>query len=183
MHYVETSVLASYIIASDPGHETSRKALEDIASRHKLYTSSFTLIELHNTICRKMVKEREWELVDPLQKYLDMYLKADEKCRFLLSMVIIFLEDRLGVEFLEEASIYDLVSVVPGVKMPRIFMELVELSPTLLIRVKDLLHLAYASALSNAYEIRYFLTRDVDDFERVRDVARRRLKIEIILVK
>ena len=98
-------------------------------------------------------------------------------------MVIIFLQDRLGLEFLEEASIYDLVSVVPGVKMPRIFMELVELSPTLLIRVKDLLHLAYASALSNAYEIRYFLTRDVDDFERVRDVARRRLKIEIILVK
>ena len=182
MYYVDASVLASYIMASDPGHDACRKALENIPRTHRLYVSSYTLVELHNTICRKMLKEKRWKLIGPLQTYLDTYIGTADKCRFLLSMVVNFLRERLGVEFQEEVSLYDLTNI-NNLKIPRIFREAVELSPKLLIRTKDLLHLAYAFAFSNAYGVRYFLTRDLEDFERVKDEVEKLLKIEIVLIK
>ena len=64
MYYVDTSILISYVFKSDYGHENSRRILEDIVKEgHKLYASSFTLIEVCNTICRKVIKERKWELI------------------------------------------------------------------------------------------------------------------------
>lgn len=180
MYYVDTSVLASYLMASDSGHDASRKALEPRA--HKLYTSTYALAELHSAICRRILREKQWKLIDQLQRYLDAYKEPDKKCRFLLSMIVSLLRERLGIVFLEEAGFYDLVNV-DDFKMPWIFREAVELSPKLLIRTKDLLHLAYAFAFSNAYGVRYFLTRDLEDFERVKDEVEKLLKIEIVLIK
>jgi len=94
MYYVDTSVLISYVFASDSGHHASRKVLESIvAEGRKLYGSSFTLVETCNTVCRKIVKERGWRLVDPLQGYVNIYADPERRCRFLLSLMISFLEE------------------------------------------------------------------------------------------
>ncbi|MEM0485191.1 MAG: PIN domain-containing protein [Pyrobaculum sp.] len=183
MYYVETSVLASYILASDFGHEASRRALEE-ACNYKLYVSSYTLIELHNTICRRIIKGDKWKLIDPLQEYIEVYEEVEEKCKFLLSMIIGFLKERLNVEFLDETGIYDLMPMgLADLKIPKIFKKLADLSPRLLTRTKDLLHLTYASIFSNAYGIRYFLTRDIEDFGRIKDEVKNLLKIEVVLVQ
>ena len=51
------------------------------------------------------------------------------------------------------------------------------------IRTKDLLHLVYAYLLARIYNIKYFLTRDIKDFESVKDAVKQLLQIDIVLVK
>lgn len=60
MYYCDTSMLISYVFASDSGYSASQKVLEDIAIKQnqELYVSSLTLIEMYNTVCRKIVKEK-----------------------------------------------------------------------------------------------------------------------------
>jgi len=186
MYYTDTSVLISYVFASDSGHGTSRKVLENIAIKYgqKLYASSFTLVETCNTICRKIVKEGKWSLIDPLQKYVGIYENTEERCRFLLSLIISFLKNRLGIEFVDEKGLYDFVLVgFNELRAPKVFKESIHLSHRLSLRIKDLLHLVYAFALSKTHNIKYFLTRDIENFEKIRDTVKQLLQIEIILVK
>ena len=60
MYYIDTSVLISYVFASDSGHEASRRALESIVIEQgqRLYGSTFTLVETCNTICKKIAREK-----------------------------------------------------------------------------------------------------------------------------
>ncbi|RLG77706.1 MAG: hypothetical protein DRO12_01490 [Thermoprotei archaeon] len=79
MYYIDTSILISYVFASESAHRAFREALESIAAeKHKLYASSFTLAEMCNTICRKIVRERKWRLIEPLQEYVDVYRGVEE---------------------------------------------------------------------------------------------------------
>jgi len=54
-------------------------------------------VEVYNAICRKIVREGS-KLIDPIQRYVDLYRDAKDKCRFLASLVIGFLRERLGIE-------------------------------------------------------------------------------------
>jgi len=193
MYYVDTCMLISYTFASETAHETSRKVLEDIANRkHKLYASSLTLIETCNTICRKVAMERQWRLIDPLQSLLPKNSpehagsqdEVKKTCRFLQSLVISFIKEKLGMEFIDKEELYTLTpSGFNDIIIPKVFKKTIDLSRELKIRIKDLLHLTYASMLREDYNIRYFLTRDIEDFGRVKEVAKQHLNIEIILVK
>ncbi len=186
MYYIDTSVLISYVLASDSGHEASRRVLEDIVIKQgqRLYGSTFTLVETCNTICKKIAKEKRWRLIDPLQGYVEIHKDYRDKCRFLVSLIFSFLKEKLNIEFVDIESLYEFETMsFNKLKIPRIFRESIELSYKLAIRIKDLLHLEYAYALSGTYDIKYFLTRDVEDFEKVKDTVKQLLQIEIVLVK
>jgi len=185
MYYVDTSVLISYVFASESAHRASREVLESIAAgRHRLYASSFTLVEVCNTICRKIVREKKWRLVEPLQEYVGAYRGVEERCRFLQSLIISFLKEKLGIEFVDEEDFYRFVPTgLNELKIPRVFKNSIDLSSRLGIRIKDLLHLVYASMMSKTRNIKYFLTRDIEDFEKVRDKAKQLLQIEIVLIR
>ena len=93
-----------YVFVSDTGHITSKRVLEDIAikRKQKLYASSLTLVETCNTVCRKIVGEKAWRLIDPLQGYVDVYKGVEERYRLLLSLIVSFLKERLGIGFVDE---------------------------------------------------------------------------------
>lgn len=185
MYYVDSNVLISYVfLTGEPYHATSQRFLEDLVQRRqKLYTSSLTLVETYNVICRKIVKEGS-KLIDPLQVYVDIYRDAKDKCRFLVSLIISFLREKLGIEFIDDEKLYEFVTVsMGGMELPRIFKEAIELSYKINLRVKDLLHLIYAHKFSNTHGIKFFLTHDIEDFEKIVDEVKQLLQIEIILVK
>ena len=73
--------------------KTLARILEDIVvkQKHKLYGSTFTLIEACNTICRKMTREAKWGLSDPLQEYIDVYKDYRDKRGYLISLIFVFL--------------------------------------------------------------------------------------------
>jgi len=185
VYYVDSNVLVSYVFSTgEPYHTASQRLLEELALKRgqKLYASSLTLVEACNAICRRIVEEGP-KLVDPLQRYVDLYRDAEDKCRFLASLIVGFLGGRLGIEFVDDENLYRFESAnIGGVKVPRIFREALELSYKINLRIKDLLHLAYAYALSSTYGIRFFLTLDVEDFERVKEEVKRLLRLEIILL-
>ena len=192
MYYVDTSVLISYIFASEAAQETTREILEDQAKRHGLYASPLTLIETCNTICRKVIAERKWKLIDPLQlilppnppKHTESQKDPEETCRFLQSLIINFLKENLGMKFIDDEELYTPTPAsLNDITIPKIFKKTIDLSHKLRIRVKDLLHLTYALMLKRKYNIKYFLTRDIEDFGRVKETAKQLLHIEIILVK
>lgn len=186
IYYVDTSVLVSYVFASDPGHDASRRILEDISIRQKqkLYASSFTLVETCNTICRKIIKERKLSLIDPLQMYVSIHKDIEDKYQFLLSLIINFLIERLNIKFVDEEAFYNFTPIdLSGLRIPKIFKKSIELSYKLSLRIKDLLHLVYAFLLSKTYGIKYFLTRDIEDFARIRNIVKQLLQMEIILIK
>jgi len=186
MYYVDSNVLISYVFStSEPYHATSQSFLEDLALKkgQKLYASSLTLVEACNVICRKIVKEGP-KLVDPLQRYVDVYRDTKDKCRLLVSLIVRLLRKKLGIEFVDDKNLYKFEPVnIDSAEMPRIFREALELSYNINLRVKDLLHLVYAYAFSNTYGIKFFLTHDIEDFEKIRDEVKQLLQIEIILVK
>ncbi|ADM27578.1 conserved hypothetical protein [Ignisphaera aggregans DSM 17230] len=186
MYYVDSNVLISYVFStSEPYHTASQHFLEDLAlgRGQKLYASSLTLVEACNAICRRIVREGS-KLIDPLQRYVDLYRDVKDKCRFLTSLIIGFLMERLGIEFIDDESLYRFEPVnIDGMRIPKIFREALELSYKINLRVKDLLHIVYAYTLSNIYGIKFFLTHDIEDFERVKEEVKRLLRIEIILVK
>jgi len=140
-------VLVSYVFsASEPYHTASQSLLDELAlkRKQKLYASSLTLAEACNAICRGIVKE-EPKLADPLQRYVDLYRDVRDKCRFPVSLIVGFLREKLGIEFVDDESLYKFEPAnIGGVKMPRIFREALEMSYRINLRVKDLLHLAYA---------------------------------------
>jgi len=186
VYYVDSNVLISYVFSTgEPYHTASQHFLEGLAlkRRQKLYASSLTLVEVCNVICRKIVKEGS-KLVDPLQRYVDLYRDVKDKCKFLTSLIIGFLREKLGIEFIDDENLYRFEPAnIDSIEMPRIFREAIELSYKINLRVKDLLHLVYAYTLSNIYGIKFFLTHDIEDFERVKDKVKQLLRIEIILVR
>lgn len=101
-----------------------------------------------------------------------------------MSIIVSFLKERLHVKFIEEENLYKLVPTdFNKLRIPKLFKESMNLSHKLAIRIKDLLHLAYAFMLSKTYDIRYFLTRDVENFEKIKDEVKKLLQIEVILVR
>ncbi len=185
MYYIDTNVLISYVFASDSGHEASRRVLEDIVIKQgqRLYGSTLTLVETCNTICKKIAKEK-WRLIDPLQGYVDIYRDYRDKCRFLVSLIYNFLKEKLNIEFVDHEKLYEFETTnLNKLEIPKIFKESIELSYKLAIRIKDLLHLVYAYMLSKTLGIKYFLTRDIEDFEKVKNTVKQLLQIEIVLVR
>ncbi len=184
MYYVDSNVLISYIFKTgEPYHNISQRFLEDLVfvKKQKLYASSLTLMETCSHICKKITKEGA-KLIDQLQRYVDMYKDAKDKCKFLISLVTNFLKERLKIEFIDDRSLYDFVAITGNVMLPRIFKEAVELSYKISLRVKDLLHLVYAYLLSNSYGIRFFLTHDIENFGKIKDEVKQLLQIEVILL-
>ena len=124
------------------------------------------------------------EACDPLQGYVDIHKDYRDRCRFLISLIYSFLKEKLNIEFVDNESLYEFETTnLNKLKMPRIFRESIELSYKLTIRIKDLLHLVYAYMLSKTHDIKYFLTRDVEDFEKVEDTVKQLLQIEIVLIR
>jgi len=79
-------VLVSYVFELDPGHEDARRTLEDIIEKGlKLYTSSSTLVELYNTICRKLIREGGRGLIKPLNTYAETYRSQREMQGYLIN--------------------------------------------------------------------------------------------------
>lgn len=185
MYYIETSVLISYVFASDIGHSASERILEKLVfEKQRLFSSSFTLIEMYNTICRKIVKEEKLGLVDPLQRYVNIYKGSEEQSRFLLSLIIGFLKEKLNIEFIDKEDFYDFVSMdFDKLRLPKIFKESMDLSPKLTVRIKDLLHLIYAYMFSKTYNIKYFLTRDIENFEKIKNIVKQMLQIDVVLIR
>ena len=184
MYYVDSNVLISYVFATgEPYHKISQKFLDELVKRkQKLYASSLTLVEACNVICRKIIKE-EAGLIDPLRRYVNKYKDTKDKCKFLISLIISFLKEKLGIEFIDDKRLYEFVTInIDDMKLPRIFKEAIELSYKINLRIKDLLHLVYAYTFSNIYGIKYFLTHDIKDFEKIRDKVKQLLQIEIILI-
>ena len=116
--------------------------------------------------------------------YVDIHRDYRDRCRFLISLIYNFLKEKLNIEFVDNESLYEFETVnLDKLEIPRIFKESIELSYKLTIRIKDLLHLVYAYMLSKTHNIKFFLTRDVEDFENIKDAVKQLLQIEIVLVK
>ncbi len=104
-------------------------------------------------------------MVDPLQEYVDGYEEVEERYRFLQRLIVSFLKEKLGIEFIGEEDFYKLVPIgFNELKITKVFKDSIDLSGELGIRIKDLLHLVYASMISKTCNVKYFLTRDVEDF-------------------
>jgi len=186
LYYADSSILISYLFTSEVNHRVSRRILEDIAigKKTKIYVSSLTLLEVYNALCRKIVKEKEWRLIEPIQWYVNGYKSSEDKCRELSAIAINILKERLGIEFVDHEELYEFVeSNFNKYIIPRIFKDALMLSPKLNIRVKDLLHLVYAHSLSDKYKIEFFLTCDIEDFGKIKDIVKNMLKINIEIVK
>ncbi len=184
MYYIDTSTLISYVFTSETEHAFTRKILENLAAKkHGLYASSYTLIETCNTICRKIVKE-EAKLIQPLQQYIEIYGDPEQRCRLLTSIIINFLYEKLGLNFIDLEDLYRFEPTgINKLKIPKIFKEAIELSYKINLRIKDLLHITYASILSKTHGIKFFVTRDIENFEKIKDHIEKLLQIKIILVK
>ena len=184
MYYVDTNLLVSYVLASDAGHETSVRELERLAAGGQtIYASSFTLTEMYNVLCRRL--SRGEELAEPLRSLIVAYSNRGSSCKFLMSAIMSLLVKKLSVKFVDYERLYELEPVAltsPPLKVPKVLRKAMDLSERIQIRTKDLLHLAYASELAKIYNIKYFLTSDVEDFKKVKDRVERELQLKIILV-
>ncbi|UNQ73523.1 type II toxin-antitoxin system VapC family toxin [Infirmifilum sp. NZ] len=185
MYYVDTNVLLSYVFESDPYHRRSKEILESLTSEgKKLCASSLVLTEACDVLCRKISREKGWKLVALPSQDISGYASPEDKCRFLSSLVIYFIKNRLNVQFLDSEEFYSFEQIFEDLSIPRLFKESIELSFKLPIRVKDLLHLAYALILSKNCGVRYFLTLDAENFnEEVRNVAQKLLGITVMVIK
>jgi len=73
------------------------------------------------------------------------------------------------IDLIDHEKLYEFETAnLDKLKIPRIFRELIKLSYRLTIRIRDPLHLAYAYMLSKTHGVKYFLTRDIEDFEKVK---------------
>lgn len=184
MYYADASVLVSYVFETDVHHSSVKNMLENmLKSGEKLCTSTYTLTEVYNTVCRIIERGR---LIAPLQSYLDLY-RGDPKGmrRFMASLVVNFLIEKLGIAFIEHEDLYRVDEVgldARKIGVALIFREAVRLSPLLLLRIKDLLHVAYAYLLSKlGHNIKAIVTCDRENFGKVKDVIKEVLDIEVVL--
>lgn len=94
------------------------------------------------------------------------------------------LKERLKIEFMDEEDFYDFVSMdFDKLRLTKIFKESMDLSPKLTVRIKDLLHLIYAYMFSKTYNIKYFLTRDIENFEKIKNIVKQMLQIDVVLIR
>jgi len=182
MYYIDSNMLISYVFVSEKIHKISQKSLEKLAEKQKLYTSSFAILESCNALCRKIARGEK--IVDPLQIYIDRYKNMEEKCRFLTSFFIKFLEEKLRIKIIDEKAIYEPINI-NNITLPKIFYEALKLSSKINIRTKDIIHLTYVSLFSKILKIniKYFLTHDIENFQKIRNRVKKLLQIEIILIK
>ena len=182
MYYVDTSVIISYIFSSEKRHVKTRELLENLSRGTRLYTSSYALVETCNSICRKII-HGELKLIEPLNKIVESYRDHRERLRLMLSLVIGFLRKRLSLEIVDDVNFYQFQRIEEmNINIPRVFKLCIELSYDLRLRIKDLIHVVYAYLLRERYGIKYLVTADVENFEKVYDQLKR-YGIELIIVK
>ncbi|MCD6443390.1 hypothetical protein J7L70_00055, partial [Candidatus Bathyarchaeota archaeon] len=101
----------------------TKECLEKLAEEgHRFYASSYTLVEMCNTICRKIVREKENKLIEPLNQYVDMYEDPEQKCRILISSIVSFLQEKLNINFVEVEDLYQFEPTEIGkLKIPYVF--------------------------------------------------------------
>jgi hypothetical protein len=64
--------------------------------------------------------------------------------------------------------------------IPLVFKQAIELTSVIDVRVKDLLHVAYALLLKRLKGVKYIITLDIDEFSKIKDKLERRLKLSLI---
>ncbi len=184
MYYIDTSILVSYVFSSEKGHKRTRELLDSLSRESKLYISSYALVELYNTVCRK-IANREIKLAEPLDTYLKIYSDKDieKRLKFIAAMVVSFLLRKLNLKIVDNSHFYQQQQFkVINVSIPLIFRKCIELSHKLRLRIKDLLHVVYACLSMNQYNIKYIVTGDAEDFNKVRRQLKE-LGLELITVE
>ena len=187
--FLDTNVLISYAFSSEKRHQKVRATLEELKAKdYKFYISSYTFLELSNTICRIMVGGCH-KLADEFEEVLVPLLKKfkspEDKCKFITFLIIGLITEKLGLEMVDFKELYDFSTLKLNkeeVDLPKIFAESLNLSSKLRIRIKDLLHIAYVDALFKGHKGKVFLTCDVENFERVKNVIEKDLKFEVRLI-
>jgi predicted nucleic acid-binding protein len=179
-YYVDTSVLASALIPSDVKYKASSEALRKIRERDgRLLISTYTLAELVSVVCRKTLSH-EWKYAEPFEQIIKMSKESKELCRYLVSGIISFLEEKFGVLIVEEPCLYA-IEKLNYLNIAKMFKKAVELS-WIKIRFKDLIHLVIALLLSRKYGVSYIVTADKKDFSNIEDSIKKTLGLKIMII-
>jgi predicted nucleic acid-binding protein len=185
MYYLDTSIIISYLCSNEDKHDIVSKFLHKIRNKD-IYTSTYTIIETTNTLCRIAYEyERSGKrFIEPLNSLVKQVKDPEARCKVILGFVIEFLTKTLGANIIDDPQNYQFVELVTrvGLKVPKLFKVAIELSPKVRLRIKDLLHIAYAYMLAQYYRIRYFITLDVKDFTNVIQDMKRYLNIDVIIL-
>jgi len=183
MYYLDTSIIISYLCSNEDKHDIVSKFLHKIRNRG-IHISTYTIIETTNTLCRIAHEyERSGKrFIEPLNSLVKQVKDPEARCKAILGFVIEFLTEKLGAKIIDDPQNYQFVELVTRVKVPNLFKVAIELSPKVRLRIKDLLHVAYAYMLAQYYGIRYFITLDVKDFtNNVIQDMKRYLNIDVII--
>jgi len=99
-------------------------------------------------------------------------------------MVISFLRENLKLEFVDLEEFYKPIQAgFDNIKIPRIFYEAVEASPKYLSGSKTCYTIAYAHTLARNLNIKYFLTSDIEDFEKLKEPIKQFLGLELAVIR
>ncbi|MCQ5336916.1 MAG: PIN domain-containing protein [Candidatus Methanomethylicia archaeon] len=180
MYYIGTSPIIAYLFKSELHHDKVKSFLEHIVfnKQEKLYTSTFTLVELVNVINRKI---RTDKLIEPLDIYIRKYCDNKSNYKALVSFIINFIKSKLNIEIVDSSDYYTFVNF-NSMKIPFIFNQIIEFSSKFHIRIKDLLHIVYAYFLSRKYNIRYIITIDVENFSKIETNIKNFLDLTVIII-
>jgi len=179
--YVDSSIILSALITTDPRHQASVETLKKLREHGcELITSTYAFTEVANTTCRRAING-EWQFAAPLAKLVNQLkaLSPQALCEALAPTLFSFLEELHGVKVIEDPELYSIESVDTA-RIAKIFREAINLA-WVDIRTKDLLHIAAAS-LMKKHGVNRILTADVEDFKKIKDKLERELglKVEIL---
>jgi predicted nucleic acid-binding protein len=186
MYYLDTSTIISHLCISEHKHDIVSKFLHELRSRNRdIYTSTYALTEVVNTLCRIAYEYEKSgkSFIEPLNSFVKRVKDLEDRCKAILGFVIGFLTTGLGVKIIDNPENYQFTELAQGdnLKVPKIFKVAIELSPKVKLRIKDLLHAVYAYMLSQSYGIRYIITLDEENFAKVAQDMKSLLNIDVVV--
>jgi predicted nucleic acid-binding protein len=178
VYYLDSNVLISFLFENEEHHRVVEVFLLKLATcgEGPLYTSTFPLTEAMNALCRKL-RSRE-QVIWPLNIYIEK-LGGANACVLITSFLVSFIEASLKVKIIDDPSFYGFEKL-NSTSIPLVFKQAIELTSVIDIRVKDLLHVAYALLLKRLRGVKYIITLDIDEFSKIKDKLERQLELSVI---
>jgi predicted nucleic acid-binding protein len=178
VYYLDSSVLISLLFENEKHHGVVENFLSKLATcgEGPLYTSTFSLAETINVLCRKLRSGEQ--IIWPLNMYIEKLGEANA-CVLITSFLVSFIETSLNVKILDDPSFYRFENL-NSISIPLVFKQAIELTSIIDIRIKDLLHVAYALLLKRLRGVKYIITLDIDEFSKIKDKLERQLELSVI---
>jgi predicted nucleic acid-binding protein len=178
VYYLDSNVLISFLFENEEHHRVVEDFLLKLATcgEGPLYTSTLSLTEAMNALCRKLRSGEQ--VIWPLNIYIEK-LGGANACVLITSFLVGFIEASLKVKIIDDPSFYGFEKL-NSTSIPLVFKQAIELTSVIDIRVKDLLHVAYALLLKRLRGVKYIITLDIDEFSKIKDKLERQLELSVI---